>query len=67
MKYELTDGHDVFDVRDMTEAEFNAANESAKENTDGNLYWRISPPVKTIRRSTSNSPRRAYLSDDVPF
>lgn len=64
-RYELTDGTEVLDVRNMTEDQFIEANQRAKENTDGNLYWRLSPPVKTIGKR--GSAKRAYNQDEPPF
>ena len=43
MKCELTDGVEVFEIREMNEAELKAANEQARMSTDKNLYWTAEP------------------------
>lgn len=39
MKYNLTDGSEVFETRDMTTSEAMYANQHAQAETDGNIYW----------------------------
>lgn len=39
MQYILTDGKEIFKVKDMTKEEAEDANNNASEATDGNVYW----------------------------
>ena len=39
MQYILTDGKEIFKVRDMTKEEAEEANNNASEATDGNISW----------------------------
>ena len=38
--YKLTDGDEVYDIREMDSIEYKMAQHVFRESTDGNLYWK---------------------------